>query len=138
MQTRVITVPDLNQNESIEALSTTVGAYVGAATTAIIGGICTGILGAFRGAVAGGQTTHANAGQQQQEVTNTSQAARMAAQGQQFNLRIAGQATGFSTSPNVLRMPTAPTQQPIPAPVEISERELALIMRLRQEEAATV
>ncbi len=78
MNTRHAVVPDFNINEQIEAISQTAGAYVGAATTALVGGIATGLTNLFRGAVAGAQATYANTGNQQVPVENTA-ASRKAA-----------------------------------------------------------
>lgn len=63
--TRVAVIPDLNQDEKIAAIATTAGAWAGALTTAGVGGILTGVVSAFKGAVMGAQVTYANAGSQQ-------------------------------------------------------------------------
>lgn len=79
MQTRVAVVPDLNQNEVIEGISQTAGAYIGAATAAVVGGVLTGLTSLFRGAVAGAQNTYANLGNQEIPVHNTAAGKKLAA-----------------------------------------------------------
>jgi len=60
----------------IEAVATKAGAYAGAAVTAVIGGIGTGLWSLFTGAKMGAVVTHSNAGKVQVEIHNTSIAAK--------------------------------------------------------------
>ena len=116
MKTRVAVVPDLNCNEQIEGIANTAGAYAGAVTTAVVGGIGTLLNGLFRGAVAGAQVTYQNMGRQEVEVQNTSIGARQQNQQQLPQ-----------------RQPVQQQFTPAPEPLEITESEVAAIMRMRQE-----
>lgn len=122
MNQRVAIVPDLNQNETIEGIANTAGAYVGAATTAVVGGLFTALNGLFRGAVAGAQVTYANAGNQEAPVENTSQARQQAA----FPLQVkqAEAQRTFTVTP----VPTAPIQG---QPTILSPEELEVVQGLR-------
>jgi hypothetical protein len=71
MANRVASIPDWNQNEAIEAMAQTAGAYAGAAVTALVGGLITGLNGLIRGAVAGAQATYSNLGSRLHSIENT-------------------------------------------------------------------
>ena len=72
METRMISVPNLNRNQEVEAIATTAGAWVGAAVTAGIGGLLTGAIGLFNGAKLGATITHADANEVQVPIKDTS------------------------------------------------------------------
>ena len=60
-----VTMPNLNMDQTVENIATTVGAYTGAAITAGITGIFTLGAGLFRGAFAGAVNTWNNGTQRE-------------------------------------------------------------------------